>query len=604
MGLCRRDLRRGAKKKMKKMKKKMKRTHSMPDRSQLSCLAGLLMAAGLLTTSACSQQPQAKPAPAAAGTEAPAANSPAANSSAANSSAAPGTEVVLPEVPAPAPPDGKWLVDDKGRRYFVDKVHKEEGGYLWLNPEKTQVQVRYGAVYDVVGEDEENFHVKIYGADPVERPGPKPITAEELEKIAASYRTDTGKADRLQFVPFDKGLPKSGQWRNGFEIADMNGDGHQDIVHGPARKGGRRQPNIFLGDGKGNWREWSEVTFPRLAFDYGDVAVADFNGDGRLDLALAVHLAGLIVLVADGPQSFKEWGRGLDWNVGAATADKEVFSSRAVAAADMNRDGRLDLVALGEGPRLGQAGPAGSRGAVPAGYGLVVYLNQGDGSWKRRGETAGDHVRIFGDKLDVADFTHDGNWDIVLGSNVRGEKRILRIGDGTGAWTLARLESVRPGFVGDVDVADFNRDGRLDVAVGYLSYELKAWRTGIDLLLGRADGSWDRRPVAVEENRGWLTALDSGDIDGDGNLDLAGLTGEGKTWILLGKGDGTFVREETPEILQSEGGCRGYHVEVADLDGEPGDEIVTEFAGEPSALFAPTQCTDNGEMVAWKARRK
>ena len=53
--------------------------------------------------------------------------------------------------------------------------------------------------------------------------------------------------------PFDAGLPHEGQWRNGFDIADMNGDGLLDIVHGPPRKGDRR-PHVFLGDGKGNWR--------------------------------------------------------------------------------------------------------------------------------------------------------------------------------------------------------------------------------------------------------------------------------------------------------------------------------------------------------------
>jgi len=576
----------------------------MSDRLHPFRLAGrLAAAAGFLIAAACSQQPQANPP--AASTQAPAAASTPAPAASTQKPAAPAED--KPVLAAfPTPPDGKWLVDEQGHRYFVDKIPKEEGAYIWLNEEKTQVQVRYGGSYDVVGQDDTSFLIKVYAVEPMERPsaGPADPTAEELEKIAASYRNSTGKADRLRFEPFGNGLPQQGQWRNGFEIADMNGDGHPDIVHGPARKG-RRAPNIFLGDGNGNWKPWSEASFPRLPYDYGDVAVADFNGDGRPDLALAVHLAGLIALVADGPASFKEWGRGLDWNAGSAAPDKPVFSSRAVTAADMNGDGRPDLVALGEGPRMmvGAAGEGRQKAAL-GGYGSVIYFNQGDGSWLRRGESQAGDVQIFGDKVAVADFTHDGNSDIVLGSNVRGEKSILRIGAGSGAWTATRLEDLRRGFVGAVDVADFNRDGRLDLALGYLSYEPKVWRTGIDLFLGRADGSWERRPVAVEEGRGWLTALDSGDLDGDGNLDLAGLTGQGQTWVLLGKGDGSFVREESPEIPLSEGGCRGYDVEIVDLDGQPGDEMVTEFAGEPSALFAPDQCVDGGKMVAWKARPK
>jgi hypothetical protein len=364
----------------------------------------------------------------------------------------------------------------------------------------------------------------------------------------------------------------------------MNEDGFADLVL-PPQRGAENTPSSFLGDGKGNWKLW-EASFPPLPYDYGDVAVADFNGDGRMDLALAVHLAGMIALVADGPDSFKDWGRGLDWSLGGGP-EQSTFSSRALEAADMNGDGRPDLVALGEGPRMAQGpAPGGARGGMLGGYGVVVYLNQGDGTWTRRGEAEADRVRVFGDKLKVADFTHDKNSDIVLGSNVRGETSILRIGDGKGAWTTARLDGVRRGYVGAVDVADFNRDGRLDLVVGYLSTELQVWRTGIDLFLARADGTWERRGVAVEENRSWLTALDSGDLDGDGNLDLAALTGEGETWVLLGKGDGSFVREQTPEIPQDDGGCRGYDVKVENLDGQPGDELVAEFAGgslEPEA---------------------
>ena len=399
------------------------------------------------------------------------------------------------------------------------------------------------------------------------------------------------------------------------KAADLGGDCCADLEERvaeleatTARKGNRR-PNIFLGDGKGNWRLWSEVKYPPLLYDYGDVAVADFNGDGRLDLALAVHLHGLIALVADGPQSFKEWGKGLDFYVSSSstpTPKEQIFSSHAVATTDMNGDGRPDIVALGEGPRLAQASSPGEIAAmnVPGGYGMTVYFNQGDGTWVRRGESPADSVLLHGDKVVVADFTHDGNLDTILGSNVLGAKSILRIGAPGGAWTVASLEGLRPGFVGGVNVADFNRDGRPDLAVGYLSFELGLWRTGIDLFLGRPDGTWQRRGLAVEDGRAWLTALDSGDIDGDGKLDLAALTGDGQTWVLLGNGDGSFVREQSQEIPADKGGCKGYDVKIADLDGEPGGEIVAEFAGEPSALFAPNFCTTEGSLVAWKARRK
>lgn len=576
------------------------------DRPNLVRPVGLLLAAaGLALLSACSPQPPAATAAAAAATTSPGpadAEAPAPDQTGTAAPTGPAKEPATLPQPRLEPPDGKWLTDEQGRQYFLEQMPKVEGWYHWLDAEKTRVRLPYGMTYDVASQDEENFMVKVYKVEAGASAGPAPAPLPTPEQVAASYRNDTGKADRLTFEAFGRGLPTEGQWRNGFKIADMNGDGNPDIVHGPARKGGGR-PIIFLGDGKGNWTRWSEVRFPRLAYDYGDVAVADFDGDGRLDIGMAMHLRGVAVLVADGPASFKEWGKGLDFSVAGNGGDDSGFTSRTLEAADWNGDGRPDLISVGEGPRMAAA-PGQPRMGAGTAYGAVVYLNQGDGSWVRKDEIQAGS-RHFAEDLAVADFTNDGHLDIVLASSVLDEKEILRVGAGGGDWTKAALPDLRSrGYIGAVDVADFNKDGRADLAVGYLMNELGVWRTGIDLFLGRADGSWERRGVAVEENRDWLTSLDSGDVDGDGNLDLAATTGDGEVWVFLGKGDGGFLREETPEIPAWEGNCRGYDIHLANLDGEPGDEMVAEFAGEPSALFAPTLCLNGGGMAAWKARAK
>lgn len=69
---------------------------------------------------------------------------------------------------------------------------------------------------------------------------------------------------------------------------------------GPARKSPTRVPQIFAGDGKGNFTLLTRYTFPRIAFDYGDVAVADFDGDASLGIALASHLQRIAVLLRRG----------------------------------------------------------------------------------------------------------------------------------------------------------------------------------------------------------------------------------------------------------------------------------------------------------------
>ena len=62
----------------------------------------------------------------------------------------------------------------------------------------------------------------------------------------------------LRVEPFGTGLPQRGQWRHGFDIADMNGDGFADLLHGPPRKGDGR-PVVFLGDGRGGFAPWAEA---------------------------------------------------------------------------------------------------------------------------------------------------------------------------------------------------------------------------------------------------------------------------------------------------------------------------------------------------------
>lgn len=569
---------------------------SSPARSAGRLFAACVAACAIVVLCACSQQPRPAPAPAAPVTPA---GTPAAAQPAATPASNPGQDAL-------EPPDGKWLTDDQGRQYFLSEIPKAEGWYRWLNEEKTKVQVQYGLIFDVASYDDDSFQVKIYKVDDASAPSAPPApTAQEAATIAATYRNATGTVDRLVLEPFGKGLPDRGQWRNGFKIADMNGDGNPDIVHGPARKslGG---PVIFLGDGKGSWKRWSGVRFPSLPYDYGDVAVADFNGDGRPDIALAAHLRGLMVLVSDGSGGFKDWSKGLDFQVPGQGGDAGGFSSRTLEAADWNGDGRPDLVSVGEGPRMAGNLSPGAGGRVSAGtaYGALVYLNQGDGSWVRKDELS-NTSKLFGEDLAVADFTNDGRLDMILGSSVFGETDILRIGGTDAVGAKADLPGLRPSsYVGAVDVADFNRDGKPDLAVGYLAREAGTWRTGVDVFLAKAGaaGGWDRKAVAVVEGRPWLTALGSGDLDGDGKLDLAAATGEGEVWIFLGKGDGSFDRETTPEI-PAHGGCRGYDIQLVNLDSDPADELVAEFAGEPSAMFAPNQCVSEGGMGAWKARK-
>jgi hypothetical protein len=392
-------------------------------------------------------------------------------------------------------------------------------------------------------------------------------------------------AASVPFVKFDVGLPTSGQWREGFRIADMNEDGHPDIVSGPARKQGGT-PVIFLGDGKGSWAPWKEARFPALPYDYGDVEVADFNRDGHQDIALAMHLHGLVVLTGDGHGGFSNASAGLEFDA----RDASSFSSRAIRMTDWNGDGLPDLVAVWEGLGTSSWRPLADH------EGVVVYLNQGAKGWRK---SEGPLSKgIYSDSIALGDFDGDGHIDVVTGSGVMDRKDLASLWRANGAANGAGMPLELPGahqFVQAVAAGDFDNDGRDDLAVAYQFLDNEVWNSAIDVFYSRAGGKWERHPLFHEATREGAVAMATGHLREKSTRDLVALTTRGETLVFLGDGHGGLVRNSMPLPGFGEG-CRGAHVELADLDGDGRDEIIAAFADEP----AVDRCPSGGGITAWK----
>lgn len=489
------------------------------------------------------------------------------------------------ELPKVEPPDGEWQVAEDGRRYFLATVPKIEGLYHWIDEEKRIVKALHHPAVIVEREDEHYFYTRVYESRRIT--GPEP-TAVDLEAIERSYAAEPKVVDRLRFVPFDAGLPQDGQWRNGFDVADMNGDGHLDLVHGPARKS-LVPPVVFLGDGAGHWKPWP-MRFPPVTFDYGDVAVDDFNGDGHPDLALAAHLRGLLVLIGDGKGSFELWSKGLP----TGEKGEESFGTRAVTTGDWNADGRPDLIALSEGPSMRlRAGDT---------RGVRIYLNGGDGTWsldRFPDDSAGNYVQ-------AVDLNRDGRLDLVADSIVQSEDRLLYLGQPEGAPARASVPKLRPrAFLRSVREADVDADGWMDLLVAFKSFEADKARFGVDALLSRNHAEeWERVPIVTREKGAFFKAT-GGDLDRDGQSEIVVAEQSGALRVFRLSQDG--VEEESSPELEPEDahyGCQAYDLQVKDLNADGHLEIIAIFAGEPdfeqqiSSRRRP-KCSSRGAVKVW-----
>jgi hypothetical protein len=390
--------------------------------------------------------------------------------------------------------------------------------------------------------------------------------------------------ETLEWHAFDEGLPRGGQWRESFDLADVDGDGQIDLVSGPPRRGSEAVPRIFLGNGAGHWRLWSEATFPPLEYDYGAARARDFDRDGRTDLALGMHLRGVVVLVQREPGRFEPWSEGIERGGSSA------FSSVALEVVDWDRDGALDLLALGEGPARLSVAAAAARG-------LRWYRNLGAGRWLAVDLLQGQARQVFGRSLVVADLDGEGDRDVVLGSRRIGETLMLIRGS-SGALPAQPLGAGGPGRITEtVAVGDVDGDGRPDLLIGFRERGGAAgWTSGVDLLTGPMAA-----PVALLRVPGaaGILAVAVGDLHGDDALDVVAGGGEGSLWVLSRGEEGGFVRDRAPQSGPEVAGCSVSALRTADLDGDGRDEVVVAFSGEPGT---DGSCPSGGSLRAWSPK--
>jgi hypothetical protein len=259
-------------------------------------------------------------------------------------------------------------------------------------------------------------------------------------------------------------------------LGDLNGDGNLDVV--TATAGGCCDLgfiSVALGNGDGTFQPYSVV-----ASGYSEtvVALGDFNGDGKLDIAAGNAVFGaneLLILLGNGDGTFHA---PLIYPVGGSGPPN------SIAMGDFNGDGKVDLAVGGST--------------------LAVLLGNGDGTF---GPTA-DYPYGWGPVV-TADFDGDGILDLAVGGN--GYLVTLK-GNGDGTFQTGVNQTMSRGTM-SLTVGDFNGDGLPDLAVS------DTVCGAVTFLLGLGNEDFHQAgSYAVGYNPGIMAV---GDFDGSGKLSLA-----------------------------------------------------------------------------------
>ncbi|HET9953219.1 MAG TPA: FG-GAP-like repeat-containing protein [Polyangiaceae bacterium] len=377
-------------------------------------------------------------------------------------------------------------------------------------------------------------------------------------------------------------------------ISDLNGDGRADLA--VTGSGGL---NVLLGQGGGRFRLMASSADPWSA---GAIGAADFNDDGRVDLALIPSYGTeLKLFVGRGDGTFEAPSSHF---TGIPDQDPPALSSTSLSVADLNGDGASDIALASEpaseiavllGRKDGTFASATHYEAPSGPHSLVaadldgdrkpelavvspyvnvtaVLRNLGDGTFASRREYAGGAQTWA---LAVADLDGDGSADLAVVNESTDDLSVL-INDQHGSFaaphSLNPTRSFDPvRYPDSVAAADFNHDGRSDLAVINANTQKMSVFTG--------DGGGAFAPAENHTTQTTAKRLIAADLNGDGWDDV----------VLAGDGCEVLLNDGTGRLNHSDSYVAGQRTEsviAADLNGDGAPDLAAvNFGSNDVSVF-------------------
>jgi VCBS repeat protein/centrosomal CEP192-like protein/HYDIN/CFA65/VesB family protein len=345
-------------------------------------------------------------------------------------------------------------------------------------------------------------------------------------------------------------------------LADFNGDGILDMA--VVNQGEYSSISILLGKPDGTFEEsvsecpiqipQCKITQFLISGAPVSLAVGDFNGDGKLDLAVANWGANSVsIMLGNGDGTFQS---------GATYAAGNLPYS--IISADFNGDGKADLAVSNDMDGT-----------------ISIFLGNGDGTFQAQKTFA---AGSFPYTVVAGDFNGDGKVDLAT-ANWNSSTVSVLLGNGDG--TFQAVQQYPAGFRQfGLAVGDFNGDHKLDLVTTSTNMDDESIGE-VNLLLGNGDGTF--QAPAVYAAGAMPDSVVAADVNGDGKLDLVVADSTSNAvWILLGKGNGTFATAVNYSV-----GTQPLWVAVGDINRDGRLDVAVANAGCIDA-----SCTTNTSSVS------
>ncbi len=360
-----------------------------------------------------------------------------------------------------------------------------------------------------------------------------------------------------------KNLPKDGDSTNALALADVDGDGDLDLVlaHGSYDGKTGQQNRLYLNNGKGVFTDATKTHMPVDTDLTQAVVLGDLDGDGDLDMVLGnghpwsqSHRQANKVYLNNGKGRFTDGSKV--WRLGL------IENTNDLLLVDLDGDGDLDLIE--------------ANGDLNAGSQNRVYRNLGSAFGFFELRDAMGKEASYSTSLAVADLDADGRFDVYVG-NYRSSDRLL-LGNGRGSF----ISPKKPLLIEDrnatacVRIADFDADGNPDILCGNYS-------AGLRLILGLGKGQFleTTRGHFLRDPNSSVRATVLADLDGDGNPDkveafLGHENAQNQIW--LGDGQGGFVQVTKSHFPKDSD--TSVDVIAGDVDGDGDLDLAFANSGQ------------------------